>query len=363
MSVATVVLGRLGGSVPEWSVGDQQLLDQLTCLAEGEMELVEKEYEVDLVKLWEMNNEDTFVNEMSKTVITTVKVIKEKVTVNENWNRETLDSDDDDDDDDLPAYDMSADTPSTKEVVPIHYLREVLDHLADPESVQHEECLSLIPKLSSTHLQHEDPSLVAELLQLVLCIHNKYDTPGWANLRQTAITSVVQARPVPASRCLVRAVYDRENTLDTKFAIIDCLVAGGSQLREEGSALLGEFLSLTVGGLCVGGGGTWGRMQVSGLDTSILTHTLLGVSSLIRLGEHTNTWEGQVTDCLEFLLAVAGGGKRPVQAAVLHGLGVVAALIPPHILARGRVGQLVAEGAHWAGQLTGEMKEAGENMR
>merc|ERR1712096_552793 len=62
-------------------------------------------------------------------------------------------------------------------------------------------------------------------------------------------------------------------------------------------------------------------------------------------------------------LCVAGAGKSPVQAAVLHGLGVVAALIPPHMLARGRVGELVGEGAQWAGQLTGELREAGQNMR
>ena len=185
----------------------------------------------------------------------------------------------------------------------------------------------------------------------------------WTSQRQTAITSVVQARPLPAAKCLVRAVYDRENTLDTKFAILDCLLAGGSQLREAGSPELGEYLTMTVGGLCVGGGGTWGRMKVSGLDTSILTHTVLGVSSMVRLGEHTHGWEGQVTDYLEFLLAVAGAGKSPVQAAVLHGLGVVAALIPPHMLARGRVGELVGEGAQWAGQLTGELRETGQNMR
>ena len=68
-------------------------------------------------------------------------------------------------------------------------------------------------------------------------------------------------------------------------------------------------------------------------------------------------------DYLEFLLSVAGAGKRPVQAAVLHGLGVVAALIPPYMLARGRVGELLGEGAVWAGQLVGEMKEAGQNMK
>ena len=101
---------------------------------------------------------------------------------------------------------MSDDTPASKDQAPIHYLREVLDLLSDPESDRHEDCLSLIPKLSSTHLQHEDPSLVHELLQLVLCIHDQQASPVWVTLRQEAITSVVRARPVPAAKCLVRAV-------------------------------------------------------------------------------------------------------------------------------------------------------------
>ena len=61
--------------------------------------------------------------------------------------KDDLDSDDSYDDD-LPAHDMSS-----KDQAPIHYLREVLDLLSDPESDRHEDCLSLIPKLSS--LVHE----------------------------------------------------------------------------------------------------------------------------------------------------------------------------------------------------------------
>ena len=61
--------------------------------------------------------------------------------------KDDLDSGDSDDDD-LPAHDMSC-----KDQSPIYYLREVLELLSDPESDRHEDCLSLIPKLSS--LVHE----------------------------------------------------------------------------------------------------------------------------------------------------------------------------------------------------------------
>merc|ERR1719470_794300 len=104
---------------------------------------------MDLMVLWDVGGQEE--HYVTKEVINTT--FKEASTKNKPVKCE-LDSDDDDDD--LPAYDMSDDTPSTKDQAPIHYLREVLDHLSDPESDRHEDCLSLIPKLSSTHLQHED---------------------------------------------------------------------------------------------------------------------------------------------------------------------------------------------------------------
>jgi len=360
MSVAHVVLGRVGGSVPDWEVEDKDLLEQLSRLA-NKRQIIEEDYQqVDLKSLWEDSEQEiTSVGKEEKILNTKghiVAKVEPKQTV-------TADLDSDDDDDDLVAYDMSDDNPYTKDQTPIHYLREVIDHLSDPESDRQEECLGLIPKLATTHLKHEDPSLVHEVLQLVLCIHNKQDSTSWVGLRQEAITSMVCARPVPAAKCLVKAVYDRENTLDTKFTILSCMQAGGSQLRESGSTLLGDYLSIAVGGLCVGGGGAWGKLQVSGLETSILAHTVLSLSSMIRMGEHTHGWEGQVTHYLEFLLTVAGSGKKPVQAAILHGLGVVAALVPPHMLTRGSVGELLGEGARWAGQLVGELREEGQNMK
>ena len=72
-------------------------------------------------------------------------------------------------------------------------------------------------------------------------------------------------RATPSAKCLVRAVYDRENTRDTKFTILHCLQAGGSLLKEDGSAELGEYLTMVVGG------SAWDRLNVSGagLETSI----------------------------------------------------------------------------------------------
>ena len=97
----------------------------------------------------------------------------------------------------------------------------------------------------------------------MLCIHDQQANPVWVTLRQEAIPSEVRASP--SAKCLVRAVYDRENTLDTKFTILDCLQAGGSLLREDGSAELGEYLTMVVGG------SAWDRLKVSGagLETSI----------------------------------------------------------------------------------------------
>ena len=81
----------------------------------------------------------------------------------------------------------------------------------------------------------------------MLCIHDQQANLVWVTLRQEAIPSEVRA--TPSAKCMVRAVYD------TKFTILDCLQAGGSLLREDGSAELGEYLTMVVVGLCVGGGG------------------------------------------------------------------------------------------------------------
>ena len=83
---------------------------------------------------------------------------------------------------------------------------------------------------------------------------------------------------------------------NTKFAILDCLQTGG--LREDGSAELG-------------------RVPDYGSDT----HCLGGVTTQVRMEEHTHGWEGEVTDCFELLLAVAGAGKRPVRNRQLFCMG------------------------------------------
>ena len=111
--------------------------------------------------------------------------------------KDDLDSDDSYDDD-LPAHDMSS-----KDQAPIHYLREVLDLLSDPESDRHEDCPSLIPKLKTPPL-----SMTSR------------PTLSWS-----------------------------------PFTILDFLQAGGSLLKEDVSAEPGEYLTMVVGGLGVGGGG------------------------------------------------------------------------------------------------------------
>ena len=78
-----------------------------------------------------------------------VKEVEEGDVDGEEEGSEDLDSDDDD----LPAYDMSGDTVVTEETkVPILYLRDVLHHLAQPETVQGLRCLQLVPQLAQTHL-------------------------------------------------------------------------------------------------------------------------------------------------------------------------------------------------------------------
>ena len=148
-------------------------------------------------------------------------------------------------------------------------------------------------------------------------------------------------------------------TLDTKFTVLESLVDVGTRLREENSGQLGEFLSLTVSGLC-GEGQGWARLQVRGLETSLLTQCVLSLARLVRLGENSPGLARHLQTFTELLLTVAGSNsKTPVQAAVLHALGVVGTLVPPHHLLGGELGHLLATAADWAGSLTGDLTSSG----
>ena len=141
--------------------------------------------------------------------------------------------------------------------------------------------------------------------------------------------------------------------------MLESLVETGTVLRERNSGKLCEFLSLTVSGLC-GGGWSWARLKVRGLETSLVTQSVLSLARLVRLGENTPGWYRHLHLSTELLLAVAGShSKAPVQAAVLHGLGVVGSLVPPHLLTGGDLAQLLATAAEWAAGLTGDLAESG----
>ena len=53
------------------------------------------------------------------------------------------------------------------------------------------------------------------------------------------------------------------------------------------------------------------------------------------------------------LLSVAAcNNKRPIQAAVLHGISVIAAVVQPHMLTSDTsLTELLAQGAEWAANL------------
>ena len=259
---------------------------------------------------------------------------------------------------------MSEDTPYDKDKKPLLYIRDVLDTFADPESNQQEEGLSRISELALNRLKYEDTEVVKELLSSTLHLQNKFDTEAWVSLRQSALTSVVTCQPLASASFLPGRVFDKEVTLDTKFLILDSLVDAGASLRDSGSPHLDRFLTQSISSLCDGGGGSWGRVKVAGLETSLLTQTLVGVSSLARLGVHTSSFPRQLTTMTELLVSIAGSQtKRPVQAACLHGLTVVAGLVEPHMLEWEGLGELLARGAGWAGELSGELGERGRATR
>jgi hypothetical protein len=97
-----------------------------------------------------------------------------------------LDSDDDDDDDDLPAYDMSHDVKAPAKDAPrLRYLRDIMDHLGEAGDLSDPEaCFSALPALCDKQLAHEDPTVVGDLLGVMLYAENRFDTTRWFSLRK-----------------------------------------------------------------------------------------------------------------------------------------------------------------------------------
>ena len=197
MIVATVVLDSLGGQSPEWNLEDKQLLDTMKSLTEHRT-CDKVQYNIDFA-CWDQT-EHKSVTDTEKVKQSDVDVKKSKVALKQ------LDSDDcdDSDDDDLPAYDMSNDTPFDKDKKPIKYIRDVLEHLSDPESLQQEECLERIPEFAVTRLQYEDESVVQDLVNMTVHLQNKFDTEQWVSLRQSALTSVIVCSPITCATNLTK---------------------------------------------------------------------------------------------------------------------------------------------------------------
>ena len=108
--------------------------------------------------------------------------------------------------------------------------------------------------------------------------------------------------------------------------------------------------SVSLTGLCAGGGGAWGGLKVEGLEKALLAQVLSkmvfnqlfnvsqlvrGVGSLVRLGARSAGWEAVATDYLELLVALAGRGHGEVEGAVVGGLAAVVALLQPTALREG----------------------------
>ena len=114
---------------------------------------------------------------------------------------------------------------------------------------QGKRCLQLVPSLASSHLKHEDHSLAKELLRLLLHTENRFESDEeFPSLKRKAVEAVVVTKPLPALSHLVPALFSKDNTLNTKFLIMDCLVGAGARLAEANDGVLGRFVALSVAG-------------------------------------------------------------------------------------------------------------------
>jgi len=367
MAGLTAVLQALGEKGPEWELEDGSLKEELHGLSSEVVEEVEVAVEggwQGILVGWVIGKTDEEPSNRNSDGVKIERLDKMDFAKELN-NISTKEEDLDSDDDDLPAFDMSNDTPVTEETkVPILYIRDVIHHLSETESLQGKRCLQLVPSLAASHLKHEDPALATELLRLLLHVENRTEEDvEFPGLKRKAVEAVVVSKPLPSLSHLVPALFSKDNTLNTKFLIIDCLVGAGVELAEANDAVLGRFIALSVAGLCAGGGGAWGGLKVEGLEKALLAQLVRGTGSLVRLGVRSPGWEAVATDFLELLVALAGRGHGEVEGAVVGGLAAVVALLRPSALREGsRLGELLLEAVAWAGGLEGDLGEAGKQV-
>ena len=105
-----------------------------------------------------------------------------------------------------------------------------------------------MPSLASSHLRHEDSSLSTELLRLLLHVENRTEDEEFPALKRKAVEAVVVSKPLPSLSHLVPALFSKDNTLNTKFLIIDSLVGAGTVLAEANNVALERFIALSVAG-------------------------------------------------------------------------------------------------------------------
>lgn len=179
-------LGEEGDKLPEWEVGDPALYQELAQLAAPSAGATEPKAEsLDvLLSTWETSNTGSpaSVMQQKQTVVVTAE-FAQTLSIQQIKNTQ-LDSDDDDDDD-LPAYDMSHDVKvAAKDAPQLRYLRDVMDHLGEAgDTADPEECFRLLPALCEKQLAYEDPSVVEDLLGVMLYAENRFDTTHWVSLR------------------------------------------------------------------------------------------------------------------------------------------------------------------------------------
>lgn len=368
MSMVLVLLKGLGEErLPEWEVADPALHAELTQLAAPtapDQNKLESEDSLDsLLAAWESINQPVKAaailpkrTEMVVPVINTPS--SQPVT------KPPLDSDDDDDDDDLPTYDMSRDVKvGAKDAPPLRFLRDIMDHLGEAgDAADPEACFRALPALCARQLAHEDPSVVSDLLRVMLYAENRCDTAQWFSLREAAMLAVIRTRPVEAARRLVPAVFDREQPLATRLAVLDWLAAAGPQVQEQHSGPGGafpEYIRIAVLGLCCMTG--WGQLEISGFDSQLAAHLLLSTGALLRLGSQLPGWEGLVTAYLELALVTASSSRAVLQSAVLHSISLVTVLMKPYQL-RGRLRESLGRAVQWAAQLEGQPQETAQQV-
>ena len=148
-----------------------------------------------------------------------------------------VDLDSDDDDDDFEPYDMTDDTVESKYETP-YYIRDLMDMLGNTQNEAEEFeklrlALGACEDIVRQQLPREHPSLVAQLLAILIHLEDKYSLPDFVGSRQRSLVAVCVTQPTESARYLCTEFYRANYTVVQRLDMLHAISAAAQELSSQ----------------------------------------------------------------------------------------------------------------------------------